>query len=61
MPFPNDEVTPPVTKMYLVMRISCNSAGFVPAPNVCVRDTKVGKKVELVVNVEKVRSVGKLS
>jgi len=28
MPFPNDEVTPPVTKMYLVMMICVFGTGF---------------------------------
>jgi hypothetical protein len=55
IPFPNDEVTPPVTKIYLVMIFLKNGCGFKPKPNVCVRDTKVRKFSGFALLVEKKR------
>ena len=59
MPFPNDEVTPPVTKMYLVMIIFCDSAPVLrPEQNVCVRDTKVTNFSVFAIIVEKMGQCG---
>ena len=54
IPLPNDEVTPPVTNIYLVMILCEFSPGFVPEQIVCVRDTKVTIFSGFVTIVEKI-------
>ena len=62
MPFPNDEVTPPVTKMYLVMYLKDFAMIFPPVEEEIqhiVRDSKIAKYTVTAQFVEKIGHCGK--